>query len=147
MKLSGGELRGKPSSAKPISMLLPDPTLHVGYVALGVSLMQLYSISIKKKKKNNIMYPRVKLVVIHIFTVHMQLLIYAVFQTVFIVVNWFIRSEQGKTKFLVEGEIFFLLARQYQSYSVVLSINLIQIEFHTDGNYFWVHMSLSWLNS
>lgn len=53
------------------------------------------------------MYPRVKLVVIHIFTVHMQLLIYAVFQTVFIVVNWFIRSEQGKTKFLVEGEIFF----------------------------------------
>lgn len=88
-------------------MLLPDPTLHVGYVALGVSLMQLYSISIKKKKKNNIMYPRVKLVVIHIFTVHMQLLIYAVFQTVFIVVNWFIRSEQGKTKFLVEGEIFF----------------------------------------
>ena len=75
------------------------------------------------------MYPRVKLVVIHIFTVHMQLLIYAVFQTVFIVVNWFIRSEQGKTKFLVEGEIFFLLARQYQSYSVVLSINLIQIEF------------------
>lgn len=53
------------------------------------------------------MYPRVKLVVIHIFTVHMQLLIYAVFQTVVIVVNWFIRSEQGKTKFLVEGEIFF----------------------------------------
>ena len=57
------------------------------------------------------MYSRVKLVVIHIFTVHMQLLIYAVFQTVFIVVNWFIRSEQGKTKFLVEGEIFFFTCK------------------------------------
>lgn len=61
-------------AARPISMLLPDPTLHVGYVALGVTLMQLYSISIKKKK-NNSMYSRVILVVKHTFTVHMQLLI------------------------------------------------------------------------
>ena len=33
------------------------------------------------------MYSRIKSVVIPIFTVHMQLLIYAVFQTLFIVVN------------------------------------------------------------
>ena len=127
MKLSGGELRGKPSSAKPISMLLPDPTLHVGYVALGVSLMQLYSISIKKKKKQYYVSPSQIGSNTHFYCSHATFNLCCVSDRVHCseLVYTF---RTGKNEVPGGRRNFFLLARQYQSYSVVLSINLIQIE-------------------